>query len=264
MVCPLFRPFRALAKGISIINKFRFACSLYWTWRIVAVVILIFLLLSCYMPLPGYLARVGAALIEHGFSSNTLERIYSHSRWLKRYFTGPPSDREMVAFLESNREALERIAVLEIMGLCRDDENLIDNGFQPKGECGALLNKLDLWVGPTSTSFHNSIYNIQGGQRVGNATGGARISRKIEPQDWISAKGNQIKYWQKAYVYVPPLIKTNFASNDLLKLFEANNLILDSLDTPPKRIEANPYLHDCAVRQVDKNWYLELCAVPKN
>lgn len=113
---------------------------------------LLIFILSTETPLIGYLWRVVSSTAKFGFSTTTIVAIEEHTEWLKRYFTGPPSDTKMINHFLTNQSEFERLAAINsTYGYCFSLHQ------KNKGqECTLLENKLSVRSGASQIAFLNS------------------------------------------------------------------------------------------------------------
>ena len=230
---------------------------------------LLIVALTLYLtPLSGYFWRVGNAIVQYGFSQKTLTTISKHTGWFKRYFTGPPSDSELIAFFGQHRPDLERAAYFYAHhGYCHHNDNLTY-----RRECEQLQERTRMQVGLGGVIVDNSIYRY----RKSPCGSGCYVQEHyffdLEPQDWWRSRNREIKAWRKSLVYVPPLLlaeKLGLDSkshpNDPLELMTRKCHLKASLDSVPPEIEKSSLLEgQCAVRQIEGQWFIQLRPVTNN
>lgn len=238
--------------------------SIYKFW----IKLLIVLLVLYFTPLLGYVWRLGEAVVEHGFSHQTLVVMARHTDWFKRYFTGPPSDDEMIAFFHKQRADLERAAYLYAHnGYCHHNDAL-----PYRQECEQLQERTGTRVGLGTASVHNSIYRDPKYTCGPGCNVQEHYFFDVEEQDWWRSWNTKIKAWRKSLEYVPPLLPAEYFGldpkdypNDPVKVMRRHCHPRDSLDSVPSEIEKESLLdYECAVRHIEDQWFIVLRPVVKN
>lgn len=224
----------------------------------------VFLALCTQMPILGYLERVFLSVALFGFSQTTVKTIEDYNDWFMRYFTGPPSDAEMIAHFRKHRAEFERLAYLQAtQGYCHNKER-----ERPGQECTRLESKVGMRGGTSGPILVNSAL----GPRTGPCgfpcrTQNFRYTHK-ERQQWRGTKNPEIEGWEKELVYVPPLLPAERFGldpkgypTDSLSAMRRECFWLDSLDSIPPELEAKPgdnAYPNCAARHIDSQWFLRL------
>jgi hypothetical protein len=218
------------------------------------------LLFLYHVPLIQYFWRVGNSVAATGLSRETARSIARDSEWFLRFFTGPPSDAEMKAFFERNRPAFERLAYLYATSQC-------EPGVGEKA-CEAQAEQLGFSVF-TLGYLKNSIYPQSQEIPCGSACKLQRFSPLTEPQNWWRSTNSSIDYWDKRFLYVPPLLPAEqfgLSSQDFAAERDevVRRLCLyprTSLDFLVSELEAEPvYADECGYRPLGDGWYLILHA----
>jgi len=232
-------------------------------WKFVVVLVSVL----CYqIPLLGYLWRVTESLATLGLSQASLSAIENHTDWFKRYFTGPPSDAEMIAFFRAHRADMDRLAyILATEGYCF---NLVEKN--PSHECGVIEQRLGLSGWPWGSNFANSALRNPKSRTCGGPCQGQSYSFTLqEPQQWRGTTHSYITGWQKTFIYVPPLVSAErfglspeqFPS-DPVKAVAKHSYIKQSLDSISAELDANPDGYkESAVLHIDDGWFLGLNAI---
>jgi len=222
-----------------------------------------------FIPLVGYLWRVGTAVSEHGFSQETLSEIARHTNWLKRYFTGPPTDKEMTEFFYRHRTDLERSAfIFSRYGYCHHSST---SGH--KQECERMQERTRTKVGLAGPILINSAYRAVNRKCGHECYVQVHIFYEMEPQNWWRSWNGGIKAWQKSLLFVPPLksaalfgLNPNRYPDDPLEVMRRNCIVKDTLNFVPPELENKEaaYLIDgCAVKHIEGNWFIALRPVIK-
>ena len=234
--------------------------------RLKLIGVAVFLLLSTQMPLLGYLGRVVLSVLTFGVSSTTVKSIEVQTDWFKRYFTGPPSDAEMIAHFRAHRADLERLAYLmATQGFCHDRERK-----QPGQECSRIEQRIGMRGGMEGTMVDNSAFRHPRSHICGFPCKVQDYNFILkEPRQWWRTQNSDIEAWEKELVYVPPLLPPERFGldasypTDPVEVMRRNcygNLVT-SLYTIPAELERDPgswgYPH-CAVRHIEGQWFIKL------
>lgn len=225
------------------------------------------------MPLLGYLWRVTLSVLTFGVSTTTVKSIEMQTAWFKRYFTGPPSDAEMIAFFQAHQKEFERMAYIDTNKIhCSSDT-----------ECARIATILKLRGGHASISDGPNLACRSLPQPKGYGMQFCNSKEynlnNIEPQDWsdgrdihIDNNNGQIKAWEKTYVYVAPRIPAEQLGlnpktypHDPVEIMRRGcyGNIVDSLDTIPSGLKRSPLqggwaYPNCAARHIVGQWFIKL------
>jgi hypothetical protein len=218
------------------------------------------LLFLYHVPLIQYFWRVGNSVAATGLSRETARSIASDSEWFLRFFTGPPSDAEMKAFFERNRPAFERLAYLYATSQC-------DPGPETP-TCKVLAEQLGVSV-YAFTHVNNTAYTQSREIPCRSACKIQEYSPLTETQNWWRSTNSSIDYWEKKFLYVPPLLPAQaFGLDPNHHPAERDEVVRRlcryprySLDIPVPELEAEPvYADECGYRPLGDGWYLLLSA----
>lgn len=230
------------------------------------IVLAVFLLLCSQMPLLGYLGRVFQSVLDFGFSPTAKGELEKHTDWFKRYFTGPPSDAEMIAHFKKHRVEFERLAYLTVtQGFCHGRER-----ERPGQECTKLEEKVGM-RGGLYYRFHlsNSALRDPRSRTCFFPCGVQDFDYpNMEWQQWWGTKNPKIETWSKELIYVPPLLPAELFGldpksypTDLITAVRKGCFLKESLDSIPPELEADPGFAGepkCAVRHIEGQWFLKL------
>lgn len=240
-----------------------------WRYRF-WIKLLIVVLVLYYTPLLGYVWRLGEAVAEHGFSRQTLPAMARHTDWFKRYFTGPSSDDDMIAFFHRHRADLERAAYFYAHhGYCHNRQTPAD-----KQECEQLQERTGMRVFGSRT-LPNTVYRRSEQGCGADCDVQDHYFHDMEPQDWWRSWNGEIKAWQKSLLYVPSLMPADLLGynpkhypDDPLEVMRRDCYRKNSLDSVPpelEKIEDAPLLNDkCATRHIEGQWFIVLRPVVKS
>jgi hypothetical protein len=220
-------------------------------FRIIPPVVLsclgISLLLPADMP---YVGKIRAVLITNEISY----RI----RWVIGRLRSAPSDEKMIAHLNTHRAEFDSLAKAYYEDVVRKDAYekntpyLItkDKPFKANTDIEKQLRSLGLWelnpnMGPFIVSFGKDSPTF--------CTFGVKF-RLVDhgPYPWWLFKDK----FEKTYLYMPTIPPHPRWSNDPVRWLRYNNLE-PSTDRPTRRIDEE----QCAVRQVDRNWFIQNCGI---
>lgn len=229
------------------------------------IVLAVFLALCSQMPLWGYLERVFLSVVLFGYSQTTVKAIEEQNDWFNRYFTGPPSDAEMISHFRKHRAEFEQLAYLQAtQGYCHNKER-----ERPGQECTRLERIVGMQAGLTSIFLGNSALRSCSKPYSFPCTYGLvfRYTHK-ERQQWRGTMNPKIESWEKELVYAPPLLLADqFRLNplhdphDSMSAMRRECFWKESLDSIPPELEANPGDHaypKCAARHIEGQWFLRL------
>lgn len=184
-------------------------------------------------------------------------RIDVWNRWVRRFFDGPPSDDEMIAFLDAHRADLERLVILAYI----EGEHHMNSKekraptSEELGEKAALEKNLGVraHMGGTRYLMTNKFYGYPYHY----------MGVSVDPYDsfyFLWARSN--RFLIKRIVYVPDIAD----SSEEFK--GARRGRVDSLfsycsvveNTDGKIAEVSPYndykFGNCVVREIDAHWYI--------
>lgn len=225
---------------------------------------LLIFILSTETPLIGYLWRVVSSTAKFGFSTTTIVAIEEHTEWLKRYFTGPPSDTKMINHFLTNQSEFERLAAINATyGYCFSLHQ------KNKGqECTLLENKLSVRSGASQIAFLNSALRPKTGPCGIPCQAFEYSYQNQELQSWFGTKNPKIETWEKVFIYTPPLSSAEEFSldsknhpSDILAAIEKKCILKNSLDSIPAELEYSPgtsAFPNCAVRRINNRWFIKL------
>jgi hypothetical protein len=228
-------------------------------WLVLALIVAAFY----WIPLGEYLLSVGRSVFDHGISSQTVKEIGWHNNWLKRYFTGPPSDDEMRAFFQKHRASFERMAYLFATEQCVSTDDTT-----PQVNTCEVLGKemgVQLMYGGT---VQNSIYRQQGHRICNFPCQIQRYEIMTRDQNWWRNTNPDITAWIKSFIYIPPL-HPNQASDSQNQYPADRDAVMqrkcrfpkNSLDRPiPELMEQDGYSDDCGYFALENGWYVSLWA----
>jgi hypothetical protein len=230
--------------------------------KLIALVVLSMLCIQ--IPLLGYVGRVFLSVMQFGVGQSSFKALQEHTDWFMRYFTGPPSDAEMIAHFKKHRANFERLAYITItQGYCFDLERR-----KPGQECTQLEKEVEMKTGISQITLINSAFR----PRTGPCGTPCQVQEYFysgkEWQQWLGTKNPKINTWEKNLIYVPPLLPAEQFALDLGR-YPANSLnairkacfMKQSLDSIPTELEAKPGSHafpNCAVRHIEGQWFLKL------
>lgn len=224
-----------------------------------------FLVLCYFVPLLGYLWRLGESVVEHGVSRQTLTDFDHHTDWFIRYFTGPMSDAEMIAFFSKYRSEFERMAYIGTnKSRCDEDD-----------ECSKIAAKLGLRVGFASLPNYPNYACQLLPQPKGYGQqfcASQEYYLNIEPQNWWRSRNDSVEAWEKSYIYVAPTLpaeRFGLNSKDFpstpIEIIRHDCYLVGAIDVIPSYLNVNPDgANDCAARQIDGQWFLSLFPHVKN
>ena len=219
--------------------------------------------LTYYMPLFDCAWRVGNSLYEHGIAPRAWRQIVRHADWLLRYFTGPPSDAELIAYWRRHRLAFQQMAWLYAADRC--DGN--GNREIPIEQCQRLMQQLGVTIF-SSPLTPNSDCNAMLYPHPGHILP-CRVQTyllHIETQNWWRNTNLNISSWEKRLMYIPPLLDPRLFGLGPTYPTERDEVMRrqcynhrSSLDRPtPQQLAANYASEECAFRPLGDGWYLLL------
>ncbi len=234
----------------------------FWKRHPILIGLALFLFLNSQMPLFGYLEGVVLNMFEIGI----INAIEKQNDWFVRYFTGPPSDAEMIANFNKHRAKFERLVHLQLYhGYCHHQEQL-----HPGSECARLEKDVGMRASLSSQlHFSNSALQHPSITICGTPCYAQEFDYSHKQlQQWFGTKNPKIETWEKFLLYVPPLVPAErFGLDpkgyppDSLSAISKKCHIKDTLDSIPPELEADPGDHaypNCAVRHIDGQWFLML------
>lgn len=233
--------------------------------RLKLIGVAVFLLLSTQMPLLGYLGRVVVSVLTFGISSTTVKSIEVQTDWFMRYFTGPPSDAEMIAFFREHQQEFERMADIGTnKSRCDQDQ-----------ECARIATNLNLGASSAALPHAPNLACRSLPQPKGYGMQFCHSQEyylSVEPQDWWKSNNNKIEAWEKSYVYVAPHIPAErlglnprFYPHDPAEVMRRRCYLVEQLDTIPAELEAKPDDYkDCAARHIGGQWFIRFYPITKN
>lgn len=244
--------------------------------RLKLIGVAVFLLLSTQMPLLGYLGRVVVSVLTFGVSSTTVKSIEVQTDWFKRYFTGPPSDAEMIAHFRAHRADLERLAYLFATEGCAGKAGP-EYTYIEHPECARIERQIGMRGGLEGTSLLNSAFRDPRSRTCGAPCYVQAFNFILkEPQDWwhgrdihVDGSDGEIEAWEKQLVYVPPLLPPERFGldagypTDPIEVMRRNcsGGLVHSLDTIPAQLKKDPGnwgYPNCAVRHIGGQWFITL------
>jgi hypothetical protein len=186
--------------------------------------------------------------------------------WFKRYFTGPQSDEEMIAFFYAHRAEMDRLAtIVATEGYC---VNLVRE--TPNHECWQIENKLALEDGPSGPTFPNSVFRHPESKKCGQQCMGQSYSFILnEWQQWKGTTHPNIVGWEKSYQYVPPLKSAEYFGlraekfpTDPIKAAMKFSYLKNTLDVIPIELDKDPEGHkEIALRHIVDGWFIKLSPI---
>lgn len=220
------------------------------------------LFLLYWLPLIDFAWVVGRSVYQHGVSRQSWEKIGWHADWFRRFFTGPPSDAEMIAFWHRHRADFDRMAELYVTGRCQFGYTPMDNA-----PCAPLEDRLGVDISPVFT-VTNSAYARRALKVCGAPCQAQAYRLRQRPQDWWRSTNLNIKAWVKSWLWVPPLLpgpELGLSADEPTERDEAIRRYCGyrktSLDRPIPELLAEEFQTDeCGYRPLGNGWYLELSA----
>jgi hypothetical protein len=212
------------------------------------------LLVLYQVPLLPYLWRIGSSLNQQGLNNQAWTEIKQHSAWFERYFTGPPSDKEMFEFFYKHRETLERLAYLYSTEQCR--MHLQDE------PCKTLEQKIGMQVS-TISQIHNTAFQPQNKLSCFSYCHGQNYEFTQEYQNWWRSTSLNVEAWTKGLIYIPPLLpaeKFNLPKhithnrNEFMRI--ECGYLKKSLDKPVIEIEEKWQSDGCGYRPIVDGWFV--------
>lgn len=227
------------------------------------IVFFVILTLCIQIPLAGYFFRIILSVIKFDFTQVSINAIKEHTDWFVRYFTGPPSDADMISHFKKHRVDFERLATITVtQGYCFNLERK-----QPGQECTQLENKVGMKMGISQITLINSAFRPRAGP-CGTPCQVQVFYFEREWQQWLGTKNSTIESWEKQLIYAPPLLPAERFGldpagypEDSLNAMRKECFMKQSLDSIPPELEANPGSHafpNCAVRHIEGQWFLKL------
>jgi hypothetical protein len=224
-------------------------------WLVVALIVAVFY----WIPLGEYLLSVGRSVFDHGISSQTVKEIGWHNNWLKRYFTGPPSDDEMRAFFQKHRASFERMAYLFATEQCA-------YGYHPPSPVNACAPiEKQIGVGLVGImDVGNSAFRPPLRVQCGAPCQIQLYRPYLRYQDWWRNSNPAIEAWSKEFIYIPPLLPASALGlkgdyptdrNEAMRRF--CRFPKKSLDLPvPEILAETLYSDDCGYFELGEGWYV--------
>jgi hypothetical protein len=221
--------------------------------------------LTYYMPPFACAWRVGSSLHEHGIAPRAWREIERHADWLLRYFTGPPSDAELIAYWRRHRLAFEQLAWLYAADRCDAD----GQRQKPIAQCQQLMKQLGVTILSSPlipNSDCNALLHPHPGHKLSCPTQDFYLH--IEPQNWWRNTSVHIARWEKGLSFIPPLHDPLPLGLDSTYPVERDEVMrrqcrnrLSSLDRPnAERLKSDYAPQECAFRPLGDGWYLWLAA----
>lgn len=246
------------------------------SWKVWASLILLSVL-CWYMPLLGYFGRLMDTLERNLFRDGSVGLIahdlQEDTLWFKRYFTGPPSDAEMISLWRRGYKDFEWMAkATHSTGLAC--ARLIEWG---NSKCADMAEKYDvsLYVPDWDRWVPNSVYRVSGCGFLDLSCADLKFKLRSEPQDWREYELEHVAVWEKTLVR---MVETRPAGelglnpedypDDPMERARHSCFLAPSLDTVSdeifQRIKENRLRQFCVIRQLDERWFLMLTPILRN
>jgi hypothetical protein len=213
--------------------------------------LLVFLL--CWIPVGEYAWSLGRSFSEHGISLQTWHHWQEHHAWLMRFFTGPPSDAEMLSFFRQHKQDFDRLAYWH--GHCI---------FYFRGdECTPIETRLGLSSSSEGVAM-NASFNPQLPARCRPHCDIQGYQFALRSQNWWRNTNLKIHSWSKLLIYIPPLVPGPMVGLDSSYPTERDEAMRRhcrypkaSLDYPlPELMAAKYYVDGCGYFPLGEGWYL--------
>ncbi|BEV71609.1 hypothetical protein THUN1379_10910 [Paludibacterium sp. THUN1379] len=215
-------------------------------------------LLCSWLRLYDFATDIGHSLYKHGFSPTGWLAVQSDFAKFRRFYTGPPTDAEVIAFWTRHRQQLAQMVALDLAGHCTQGIPL-----EPYDACELIGRQIGVhfirmyWL-------PNSIY-----AQSHNCPRGCYMWLFTLPyyeSDWWRNTNSQIASWRKRLVYIPPLLPpASVGVDDFYPAERDQAMRLEcqyqstALDRPlPEQLAATYPQEVCAFRPLGDGWYLLL------
>lgn len=224
---------------------------------IVPILMLIFLIVA---PVGQYASDIQTAFESNGVSWKTITEVGWSTRWLIGQLRSAPSDEKMIAHLNTHRAEYDSLAKAYYENVVRNDayqkevpyspERRENNPYEKNADIEKQLRSLGLWKLKPNTGPH--IANF--GKDVPTFCGFGVQFKLLDhgPYSWW-VSGQKL---EKTYLYMPDIPPHPRWSNDPVRWLSYKPLE-PSTDRPTKRIDDE----HCAVRQIDRNWFIQNCGI---
>ncbi|WP_215781981.1 hypothetical protein [Paludibacterium sp. B53371] len=215
-------------------------------------------LLCSWLQLYDFATDIGHSLYKHGFSPAGWQAVQSDFAKFRRFYTGPPTDAEVIAFWTRHRQQLAQMVALHTAGKCHGGYPVVP--YDDCAKIGMAIGVAFIALDHLANSVHAPSHHCRVGCQI------IFFTLPYEQSDWWRNTNRHIAAWRKRLAYIPPLLPPEALGLNR-KLTTDRNQVMQhwcrhqrpSLDRPlPEQFAAEYAPEECAFRAMGAGWYLLL------